>query len=163
MHPSDRRNAQPFGFEAESTASKTIASRAKGGAGEKKIRLEVSQVPLDLDDDVLFMVAEIAIATHNGGDHLPFIGQDLFEESPRPQRPILEADSCVRFLFAPQTAEKRVDIMHHAEWLSHDHLLNSRIYRGPSQRSALNTVLGVFRRQAKLGALPDGPIPGFDL
>jgi hypothetical protein len=72
------------------------------------------------------MLTKIPIAAHDSGNHLPFIGQDLLQESSRPKRPVLEADRGVRFLFAPQTPEKRVDVMQNAEWLSHDRLLLCR-------------------------------------
>jgi hypothetical protein len=66
---------------------------------------------LDLGDYSFFMLAKVSVATHNGGDHLSLIAQDLLKESPRSERSVLEADSCVRLLLPPQTPEKRIDIM----------------------------------------------------
>jgi hypothetical protein len=57
------------------------------------------------------MLTEVAIAAHHGGNHLPFIGQDLLQESSRPERPVLQADRGVRFLLTAQTSEKCIDVM----------------------------------------------------
>jgi hypothetical protein len=111
MHSGDRWDPQAFGFQAKSSARQTIAPGAKGGAREENIRLQVSQVALDLGDYSFFMLAKVTIAAHNGGDHLSLIAQELLQESPRSERSVLEADRGVRFLFTPQSPEKRVDVM----------------------------------------------------
>jgi hypothetical protein len=123
MHAGDRRDPQSLGFEAETPTGKTIAPGAKSGTGKENIRLQVSQVSPDLSHHGVFMLAEVAVAAHDGGDHLSIIAQHLLQESPRSKRSVLEADSRMRFLFTPQTPEKRIDIMEDTEWLSHERLL----------------------------------------
>ena len=114
VHACDGRGAQAFGLETESAARQTVAPRAKGGAGDKDIRLQVSQVALDQLDNGLLVLTKIAIPAHDGGDHLTFIGEDLLKEPPRPQCTVLQADRSVRFLLASKTPEKCVDVMHDA-------------------------------------------------
>ncbi len=119
VHPGHRGNAERSGDAARQRAAQTVAARVESGAGDHEIGLIALQRISHARAGGFLALRDVVVAADERGHHGALRPQRLLQCASGSHWPLARLERCLRALLAPDPAEELIQVVHHADRLSH--------------------------------------------